>query len=57
MEPVVLVMTVRLPLPAPVGTQLAEKVVDAVPPADTVTCCGFDPFTVQFPAAPERAME
>ena len=50
-------MTVRLPLPGPVGTQLAEKVVDAVPPADTVTCCGFDPFTVQFPAAPERAME
>ncbi len=49
-----LVVTVRVPLPEPVGAQLAAKVIAAVWPGDTFTCCAFGPFTVQFPATPER---
>jgi len=49
LEPIVLVATVRVPLPEPVGAQLPEKLIDAVWPADTVTCCEFGPVRVQFP--------
>src|SRR6266566_2844374 len=54
LEPVVLVVTVRAPLPEPIGLQLPEKVIDAVWPADTFTCCEFEPTSVQFPVTPER---
>src|SRR3989442_6651178 len=54
LEPVVLVVTVSVPLPEPIGAQLPEKVIDVVWPADTFTCCEFEPVSVQFPATPER---
>ncbi len=48
-------MTVRLPLPLPVGVQLSENARSAVPPADTLPVWGFAPLSVQFPATPKRA--
>src|SRR5882762_204692 len=56
LKPVVLVVTVRLPLPEPIGAQLSENVTDVMPPAVTVPLCGFAPL-VQFCAAPERVTE
>jgi len=50
LEPVVLVVTVRLPGGV---TQLTEKVVVAVPPEGTVTVCVLPPLTVQFEATLE----
>jgi hypothetical protein len=50
----VLVVTVRLPLVL-VAAQLMAKLADAVPPDGTVTVCGFDPLTEQFPAIPDKA--
>ena len=44
----VLVVTVRLPLPEPTGAQLTENVRDVIPPAVTVPLCGFAPLNVQF---------
>ncbi len=49
-----LVVTVRVPLPEPVGAQLPAKVIAAVWPGDTFTCCEFEPVNTQFPATPER---
>src|SRR5436190_14660466 len=56
-EPVVLVVTVKPPLPEPRGAQLIENVTDVIPPAVTVPLCGFAPLTVQFPGRPERRTE
>ena len=53
----VLVVTVKLPLPEPIGAQLSENVTDVIPPAVTVPLCGFAPLAVQFCAALERATE
>jgi len=53
----VAVVTVRLPVVGPVGAQLTENVVLAVPPAGTVTVRGFAPLTVQFVATPVSAIE
>ena len=50
-------VTVRLPLPLPVGAQLSAKVLDAVAPYRTVTDRGFAALSVQFAATPERASE
>jgi hypothetical protein len=48
-EPVVLVVTVRLPV---VAVQLTEKVLVVVLPAVMLTVRGFEPLTVQFCATP-----
>jgi hypothetical protein len=57
LEPVELVLTVRLPLPLAVGAQLTEKGSGTVLPADTVTVREFDPLSVQFPARLEILIE
>src|SRR5256885_10042933 len=52
-EPVVLVLTVRLPVSGGGAVQLTENVVDAVPPAGTLTVRDVPPLTVQFDATPD----
>jgi hypothetical protein len=54
---VVLVVTVRLPLPPPVAAQLTENAVLVVVPAVTETVRGLEPLTVQFVATPLNATE
>src|SRR5256885_15249256 len=51
--PLVAVVTLRLPVVGPVGAQLTENDVDAVPPAGTLTVREVPPLTVQLPATPE----
>ena len=50
----VLVVTVRLPV---VAAQLTANVVEAVPPAGTVTVREVPPLAEQFEATPESATE
>src|SRR2546425_11769369 len=52
LEPPLVVDTVRLPVPV---MQLTEYATVAVPPAGTLTVCGFGLLTVQFAATPDRA--
>src|SRR5439155_18664845 len=57
LAPLVAVVTLRLPVVGPVGAQLIENVVLAVPPAGTDTVRGVAPLTVQFLATPLSAIE
>src|SRR2546428_14184958 len=52
LEPLLVVDTVRLPVGV---SQLTEYATVAVPPAGTLTVCGFGLLTVQFAATPDRA--
>ena len=56
-EPLVLVLTVRLPVCGGGAVQLTAKLAVAVPPEGTVTVCGLAPLTEQFAATPDSATE
>src|SRR5207253_586850 len=51
-EPVVLAVTVRLPVCGGGAAQLTAKLAVAVPPEGTVAVCGLAPLTEQFAATP-----
>src|SRR5205807_3388506 len=54
-DPLVLVLTVRLPVWGGGAAQLTENAVDTVLPACTLTVRDVPPLTVQFAATPESA--
>src|SRR5947208_14979528 len=54
-DPLVLVLTVRLPVCGGGAAQLTENAVDTVLPACTLTVRDVPPLTVQFAATPDSA--
>src|SRR5205823_13079764 len=54
-SPLVLVLTVRLPVCGGGAAQLTQNSVEVVPPACTLTVRDVPPLTVQFAATPDNA--